>query len=69
MALQYKVRHRVLKPGFPYLAADEFLNTYGQDGWELAAVVVTQSVMTDEIWEIFYLKKEIAPAGDSPPTG
>jgi hypothetical protein len=59
-AFEYKVRHRIHEPGKPYEEADEFLNNYGPDGWEVAAVAIVPAVFTTDILEIFYLKRKIA---------
>jgi hypothetical protein len=67
-AFEYKVRHRVHKRGAPYESADDFLNGYGPDGWELVAVIAVPAYFTEQLYEIFYLKRKAKPLTEVAPT-
>jgi hypothetical protein len=60
-AFEYKIRYRTHVRGKPYESADDFLNDYGADGWEVCAVVAVPAYFTTELIEIFYLKREVTP--------
>jgi hypothetical protein len=36
------------------------LNNYGPDGWEVCAVAIVPAFFSDELYEIFYLKRKVA---------
>jgi hypothetical protein len=68
-AFEYKVRHRTHKRGAPYESADDFLNNYGPDGWEVCAVALVPAFfISDELYEIFYLKRKAKPLTEVAPT-
>jgi hypothetical protein len=61
-AFAYKSIYREHRPGVTgYTSVAEFLDPEGAEGWECFGVLTLQGLSSDQSYEVFYLKKKIAP--------
>lgn len=63
---KYKSVTRTLTPGLPYQDAAAVLDEWGAQGWELVGVQVTQAILNNVWFEVFYLKQPGALAEQKP---